>query len=486
MGKLTLRQAAEWCGGAVEEKYADVEFLGAANDTRVMQPGQLFIALQGARDGHDFIKKAMDRGAAAALCSRKVGDYPAIYVDDPRIALGRIAREELKRIGAKVVAVTGSVGKSTTKEMVAAVLEQAFFTSKTPANHNNDIGMPMAVLAMPENTEVAVLEMGMNHFGEIAYLSQIARPDVAVIINIGTAHIEFLGTQEGIRQAKMEIVEGMTPHGMLLLNGDDFLLRNLDKEPQQRVTYFGSSEGCAVRAFDVNQDGDYLHFRVEAGRLSFPVKMLLEGEHYVNDALAAVTVGLKLGVLPEKIQAGLSQFRNISGRQEIIQAGGMTIIKDCYNAGPESMAAALASGKVARYVTDFPNGKTANMPGCIAIPHLGASTEESEDNCAKMAVQELMDYLENGNIKNSVNYPNCDMGICRAEGRITLLHRNIPNSLGRFTAAIAGENINIDGLMNKSRGEYAYTMLDLDRHPSADVVEHLKQIDGVLKVRVIK
>ena len=342
MGKLTLRQAAEWCGGAVEEKYADVEFLGAANDTRVMQPGQLFIALQGARDGHDFIKKAMDRGAAAALCSRKVGDYPAIYVDDPRIALGRIAREELKRIGAKVVAVTGSVGKSTTKEMVAAVLEQAFVTSKTPANHNNDIGMPMAVLAMPENTEVAVLEMGMNHFGEIAYLSQIARPDVAVIINIGTAHIEFLGTQEGIRQAKMEIVEGMTPHGMLLLNGDDFLLRNLDKEPQQRVTYFGSSEGCAVRAFDVNQDGDYLRFRVEAGRLSFPVKMLLEGEHYVNDALAAVTVGLKLGVLPEKIQAGLSQFRNISGRQEIIQAGGMTIIKDCYNAGPESMAAALA------------------------------------------------------------------------------------------------------------------------------------------------
>lgn len=152
----------------------------------------------------------------------------------------------------------------------------------------------------------------------------------------------------------------------------------------------------------------------------------------------------------------------------------------------DAMAAALASGKVARYVTDFPNEKTANMPGCIAIPHLGASTEESEDNCAKMAVQELMDYLENGNIKNSVNYPNCDMGVCRAEGRITLLHRNIPNSLGRFTAAIAGENINIDGLVNKSRGEYAYTMLDLDRHPSADVVEHLGQIEGVVKVRIIK
>ena len=152
----------------------------------------------------------------------------------------------------------------------------------------------------------------------------------------------------------------------------------------------------------------------------------------------------------------------------------------------DAMAEALASGKVSRYVTDFPNEKTANMPGCIAIPHLGASTEESEDNCAKMAVQQIMDYLENGNIVNSVNYPNCDMGVCQAEGRITILHRNIPNSLGRFTAAIAADNVNIDGLVNKSRGEYAYTMLDFDQHPSEEVVEHLKQVEGVLKVRVIK
>ena len=152
MGKLTLGQAAAWCGGQVDPKYRDVEFLGAGNDTRGIQPGELFVALQGTRDGHDFISAAMARGAAGVLCSRKVGDYPAIYVDDPRIALGRIAREELKRIGAKVVAVTGSVGKSTTKEMIAAVLEQAFITNKTPANHNNDIGMPMAILDMPEDT----------------------------------------------------------------------------------------------------------------------------------------------------------------------------------------------------------------------------------------------------------------------------------------------------------------------------------------------
>ena len=341
MANITLRQAAAWCGGTVEEKYADVEFFGANNDTRVLKPGQLFIVLRGARDGHDFIPAAMEKGAAAVLCTRKVGDYPAIYVDDPRRALGDIAREELKRIKAKVVAVTGSVGKSTTKEMIASVLSSTFKVSRTPANHNNDIGMPMAILAMPLDTEVAVLEMGMNHFREIAYLSDIAHPDVSVIINIGTMHIEFLGSQIGIRQAKMEIVEGMTPNGMLLLNGDDTLLRCLDHKPAQRITYFGASEGCDVQAFDVRQDGDKLRFRVEAGKLSFPVELNLEGEHYVADAMAAITVGLKLAVPSERIVERLAEFRNMSGRQEIFRAGEYTIIKDCYNAGPESMAAAL-------------------------------------------------------------------------------------------------------------------------------------------------
>ena len=341
MANITLRQAAQWCGGTVEEKYADIEFFGANNDTRILRPGQLFIVLQGTRDGHDFIPTAMEKGAAAVLCSRKVGDYPAIYVDDPRTALGDIAREEIKRIGAKVVAVTGSVGKSTTKEMIATVLESTFKVSKTPANHNNDIGMPMAILAMPLDTEVAVLEMGMNHFREIAYLSNIAHPDVAVIINIGIMHIEFLGSQIGIRQAKMEIVEGMNPQGMLLLNGDDTLLRYLDKNPKQRITYFGQSEGCDVRGFDVKQNGEMLRFRAEAGKLSIPVEMMLEGEHYVNDALAAVSVALKLAVPPERIGESLAAFRNMSGRQEIFKAGEYTIIKDCYNAGPESMAAAL-------------------------------------------------------------------------------------------------------------------------------------------------
>lgn len=152
----------------------------------------------------------------------------------------------------------------------------------------------------------------------------------------------------------------------------------------------------------------------------------------------------------------------------------------------DDMAKALTCGRISRYVTDFPNDKTVNMPNCIAIPHLGASTEESEDNCAKMAVSQLQNYLENGNILNSVNYPGCDMGLCRTEGRIAILHRNIPNSLGQFTGVIAGENINIDALMNKSRGEYAYSMLDLDRRPSSAAIDKLKQLPGVLRVRIIK
>ena len=152
----------------------------------------------------------------------------------------------------------------------------------------------------------------------------------------------------------------------------------------------------------------------------------------------------------------------------------------------DAMAEALKSGKVRCYITDFPNEKTANMPGCIAIPHLGASTAESEDNCAKMAVNQVMNYLENGNIINSVNFPSCDMGICRTAGRVAILHKNIPNSLGQFTAAVASENINIDSMQNASRGEYAYTMLDLDSPTSPEVVEDLKKINGVIRVRIIK
>lgn len=342
MARITLAQAAAWCGGTVEPKYADVTFLGASNDSRNIQPGQLFVALQGARDGHDFVPMALSRGAAAVLCTHCDGDYPAIVVEDTRIALGDIARGERQRIGMKVVGVTGSVGKSTTKEMISAVLETTYRVEKTPVNHNNDIGMPMAILPMSEDTEVAVLEMGMNHFREIAYLTGIARPDLGVIINIGTMHIEHLGSKEGILKAKMEILEGMGPDGKLILNGDDQLLWNVHNSTAYPISYFGvRNEECAVRGEMLSQ-GEELSFRVGCVEESFRVDLSLEGEHYVLDALAAVSVGLELGVPKEKIVSALQTFRNMAGRQEIFEAKGCTFIKDCYNAGPESMAAALA------------------------------------------------------------------------------------------------------------------------------------------------
>ncbi len=342
MGKITLGQAAAWCGGQVAPEYAEITFLGANNDTRKIEPGQLFVALQGARDGHDFVSAAMEKGAAAVLCSRSVGNVPAIVVEDTRKALGDIAREERRRIGMKVVGVTGSVGKSTTKEMIACALEGTYRVAKTPANHNNDLGMPMAILAMPEDTQVAVLEMGMNHFREIAYLSGIARPDIGVITNIGTMHIEHLGSREGILKAKMEILEGMDQNACLLLSGDDDMLQSCRDLQNANITYFGvENPSCQVRGSEVREENGLIRFLADNGELKFPMELALEGEHFVLDALAAIAVGTKLNVDPARLQERLSGFHNMAGRQQIYERDGFTVIEDCYNAGPESMRAAL-------------------------------------------------------------------------------------------------------------------------------------------------
>ena len=340
MGIITLGQAARWCDGYVAPEFENITFLGANNDTRKLLPGQLFIALEGVRDGHEFIDAAMEKGAAAVLCKHCDGNVPAIIVEDPRTALGKIAAGERQRIGMRVVGVTGSVGKSTTKEMIASVLQGTYRVSKTPANFNNDLGMPMAILAMPESTEVAVLEMGMNHFREIAYLSNIARPDVGVIINVGTMHIEHLGTREGILQAKLEILEGMTEAAPLFVNGNNDLLGAW--KPTHRTIRFGTGGDCAIRGENVVEDPGTIGYRVCWDGDPFDVRLPLEGMHYVSDSLAAVSVGLHMGVRPDRIAARLAAFETMEGRQEIFEAKGFTIIKDCYNAGPESMAAALA------------------------------------------------------------------------------------------------------------------------------------------------
>ena len=342
MSRITLAQAAQWCGGTVDPKYAQISFLGASNDSRSVKPGQLFVALEGVRDGHDFIPAALAAGAAAVLCSHSGGDFPAIVVKDTRKALGDIAREERKRLNVKVVGVTGSVGKSTTKEMIVGILSQKYRTGKTPVNHNNDIGMPMAILALPEDTEVAVLEMGMNHFGEMAYLTSIAAPDIAVITNIGTMHIEHLGSREGILHAKLEILQGLRPGGHLIYNGDEPLLWNLRGSGSTAPHYFGlENPACDVKG-SVRQEAEgCTELAVTAGEESFQVCLPVEGRHFVSDDLDAVAVARLLEVPVEGIRQGLAGFRSMEGRQEIYEAGGYTIIRDCYNAGPESMAASL-------------------------------------------------------------------------------------------------------------------------------------------------
>ena len=341
MGRITLEQAAQWCGGKIDPKYKDVVFFGAGNDTRTLKEGQLFVALSAARDGHEFIPQAMEKGAAAVLCAHCELDIPAIVVEDPRTALGDIARMERKHRGYRVVGVTGSVGKSTTKEMLYAILNTTFVTGKTPANHNNDIGLPMAILGMPEETQVVVLEMGMNHFREMAYLSGVAQPDLAVIVNIGTMHMENLGSQEGILQAKMEILEGMDPQAPVFLNGDDILLWNSRKSGRLFRSFGRENTEADLVAEDALCLCGRITFRVHDGEQSFPVELPVEGEHYILDALAAISVGLEMGVSVENIQKSLQNFQNMEGRQEVLKEKGYTIIKDCYNAGPESMAAAL-------------------------------------------------------------------------------------------------------------------------------------------------
>ena len=381
MGKITLQQAAQWCGGKISPKYKDVTFFGANNDTRKLEAGELFVALKGERDGHDFIPAALEKGAAAVLCTHCDGDYPAIVVEDTRVALGDIAREERQRLGCKVVGITGSVGKSTTKEMVAAVLSSTYRVGKSPANHNNDIGMPMSILRLPEDTQIAVLEMGMNHFGEIAYLSSIAKPDVAVIVNIGTMHIEHLGSREGILQAKLEILDGMAENGYVVLNGDEPLLWNLH-DSINGITYFGKNNTqCTVLATNVTSTDSGVSFYAGYENASLLVELPIEGEHYVEDALAAIAVGLKLGIAPDAIEKSLAEFENMQDRQEIFRAGEYTIIKDCYNAGPESMAAALAvlGSKPGRKVAVL--GEMLELGDCTPAEHyrIGRLAAEKAD-----------------------------------------------------------------------------------------------------------
>ena len=339
---ITLKQAAAWCGGTVLPEYENVHFFGARADSRVIEPGQLFVALVGVRDGHDFIPAALEKGAAAVLGERQIPGVPMIVAENSLRALGDIARgwRETGAAGIRVVGVTGSVGKTTTKEMIACALSSALRTQKTEKNFNNDIGLPMTVLDLRPDTEAAVIEMGMNHFGEISYLTRIAKPDVALITNIGTMHIKNLGSREGICKAKLEILEGLRGDGAVILNGDEPLLRGAGVP--HPTLWFGLKTECDLTAEDLVEHELGIRFTAVGLSQRVPVDLAALGQHYVYNTLSALLAAHCLNVPLEGAARALRGFTNTGNRQRIFDKNGYHVVADCYNAGPESMAASLS------------------------------------------------------------------------------------------------------------------------------------------------
>ncbi|MEA4965798.1 MAG: UDP-N-acetylmuramoyl-tripeptide--D-alanyl-D-alanine ligase [Oscillospiraceae bacterium] len=340
---LTLKQIAEWTHGTVAPEYETVVISDITTDSREVKPGQLFIPLTGEHfDGHDYIMAAMQHCAATLSERRLEQQVPVVYVSDTEKAFGDIARGYRQTLKLKVIGITGSVGKTTTKEMIAGVLAAKYKTAKTEGNHNNQIGLPKTILGIEEDCQAAVLELGMNHFGEMSYLTSIAQPDVAVMTNIGTVHIEHLGSREGILKAKLEITEGISKNGCLILNGDEPLLWNLKGTLPFTMLYFGlENPGCDLRARNIMLHDDGVSFHVEGMRADFEIYVPAPGRHNIYNALAAILVGIRAGIEPQRMQKALANFQNTGMRQKIYEENGFTIIEDCYNAGPESMEAAL-------------------------------------------------------------------------------------------------------------------------------------------------
>lgn len=346
---LSLNTAAKALNA--ETSGADVTFSGVTTDSRAVAAGDLFVALKGERfDGHNYVKQVMEQGAAAALVERRDpawGDFPLLVVKDARLALGELAGHWRSRFAIPVVALTGSSGKTTVKEMIAAILRaQAGVADQvlaTKGNLNNDIGMPLTLLGLRDTHRYAVIEMGMNHPGEIAYLSRIARPDVALIINAQAAHLAGLGTVEAVARAKGEIFEGLAANGTAVINADDphaALWQEL--AAGHRAIRFGLEQPAEVSAsFKLQPFGSEIEMITPTGK--FAVALPVPGEHNVRNALAAAAVAQALGVDNATVAEGLAKVSSVKGRlQKNPCLHGATLIDDTYNANPGSVRAAIA------------------------------------------------------------------------------------------------------------------------------------------------
>lgn len=321
------------------------EFSGICTDTRKVKSGDLFIPLVGEKfDGHDFIDQAVKNGAKGILSSRSdvivPANIPLIMVDDTLTALQGLARFHRQRFNIPIIAITGSNGKTTTKDMTAAILSSQLTVLKTEANYNNEIGLPLTLLQLTEQHEVAVVEMGMRGAGQIRQLAHIALPTIAIITNVGETHIELLGSIEAIAAAKAELLEVIPASGLTILNADDDYVRKMAKQVRSRVTLFGLEQGN-LKADHIQVISQGMSFTCRMDQRDFSAYIPTVGKHNVYNALAAIAAGLEVGLTVEDINCGLRTFNASPMRLHIELMGDYTIINDAYNASPMSMVAAI-------------------------------------------------------------------------------------------------------------------------------------------------
>lgn len=358
MKNMTLANIAQAVGGTLDAKMlpeaVSAEHTQAQSvvlDSRLVEPGGIFIATRGEHvDGHSFIDQVFDAGALGVICEeapvQPKGAY--ILVEDSFLALKDLAEYYRSQLDIKVVGITGSVGKTSTKEFVASVLSQKYRVLKTEGNYNNEVGLPLTVLRIREDCEVAVLEMGISDFGEMHRLSKIAKPDVCLITNIGQCHLENLGTRDGILKAKTEIFDFIQEGGQICLNGDDDKLVTIREVRGSIPVFFGCGSNNAVYADNYENRGligsrAQIHMKGIAGHdaCSFEAEIPLPGEHMLYNALAATAAGMLFGLTAEEIQEGIRTVKAVDGRSHVIRTDRLTLIDDCYNANPVSMKAAL-------------------------------------------------------------------------------------------------------------------------------------------------
>ncbi len=342
MEEIFLKEIARWCN---TETSLQGTIKTISTDSRVIDENTLFIALKGERfDANDFVDEVLEKNAKAVVCSRYNGNSEkVIIVEDTGKALLQIAKGYREKFRIPFVALTGSVGKTTTKGMVHAVLSEKYNTLKTQGNLNNEIGVPKTLFCLDKTHEVAVIEMGMNHFNEISRLTDTVKPDIGIITNVGTAHIENLGSREGILKAKYEITEGMKKGSPLVINGDNDMLATINTDDFEVLKFGIEQSDLYMKAKDIEFLPDGSQFTAICENESVKAFVPAVGVHNVYNALCAMCVGKKLGFTLQESADALKNFAPEGMRQNVRSVLSYTFIEDCYNANPDSMKASLVT-----------------------------------------------------------------------------------------------------------------------------------------------